>query len=85
MLRRRLALVAVVVPLALPIPGFAQCVDINTASVEELRQIIHIDEVRAPMIVALRPFTSVQQLTRVSGIGPARIRDIIEQGLACVR
>ena len=61
------------------------CVDINTASIAELDQIIHIGESRAADIVALRPFTSVADLTRVSGIGDSRVADIIDQGLACVR
>jgi hypothetical protein len=31
-----------------------------------------------------RPFASVDQLTRVNGIGAARLRDIKAQGWACV-
>ena len=31
------------------------------------------------------PFRSVSELTRVSGIATARLRDIVAQGLACVR
>ena len=88
MVMRRLALVAIVVPLALPIPSFAQCVDINTASVQELRQIIHIDEKRGSEIVRLRqerPFRSDDQLTPVKSIADARIQDIKAQRLGCVR
>jgi beta-lactamase superfamily II metal-dependent hydrolase len=64
-----------------------QCVDINRASIEELRHIVHIDIERAQQIVQLRgqrPFTRVDELTRVRGIGDARLRDIKAQGLACV-
>ena len=64
------------------------CIDINTASVGALQAIIHIGEVRAREIVALRriqPFQSVQDLTRVNGIAVARVRDIIAERKACVR
>ena len=63
-----------------------ECVDVNTATVEELRRIIHIDKVRAKEIVALRskePFGSVDELVRVRGIAAGRLKDIKEQGLAC--
>ncbi|MGA1594907.1 MAG: helix-hairpin-helix domain-containing protein [Ilumatobacteraceae bacterium] len=60
------------------------CVDINTASAEALDEIVHIGPSRAADIIALRPFTSVEDLIRVSGIGDARLADIVEQGLACV-
>lgn len=66
----------------------AGCIDINTASKEALKEIIHVDEVRSAEVIELRqqrPFASVEELTRVSGIGPARLRDIKEQGLACVK
>src|SRR5262249_26053106 len=64
------------------------CIDINTATVQALVEIIHIGEVRAQQIVALRraqPFRSIQDLTRVDGIASARVRDIIAEGKACVR
>ncbi|GEM_PF-6006124 len=61
-----------------------RCVDINSASVEELQRIVHIGPGRAEEVVALRPFSSLEELQKVSGIGPARLGDIIEQGLVCV-
>jgi predicted flap endonuclease-1-like 5' DNA nuclease len=64
-----------------PEPG---CVDINSAGFEDLQQIIHIGPDRAQQIIDLRPWASVDDLTRVSGIGPARLQDIKNQGLACV-
>lgn len=71
-----------------PAPALAgECIDINRADIEALRRIIHIDIERAQQIVTLRlqrPFTSVDQLTRLPGIGEARLRDIKAQGLACV-
>ena len=69
-------------------PTAPTCIDINTASARELEAIIHIGEVRAREIVALRriqPFQSVQDLTRVNGIAVARVRDIIAERKACVR
>jgi len=61
-------------------------VDINHAGKEDLKRIIHIDDERADQIIALRiqrPFRNVDELTRVSGIGAVRVREIKEQGLAC--
>jgi Helix-hairpin-helix motif len=63
------------------------CIDINTASVPALCQIIHIGPVRAQQIVVLRrnqPFRSIQDLSRVDGISSARVGDIIAEGKACV-
>ena len=80
----RIAPYVVLLMLLAPIEAFARFVHINSASVQELRQIIHIDEVRAPKVVSHRPYTSVDQLTRVKGIGPARLRDIRSQRLECV-
>lgn len=60
------------------------CIDINEASKEQLMNIIHIGDVRADEIIKLRPFSSIDELTSVSGIGPARIDDIKEENKACV-
>lgn len=70
-----------------PLPGSAAvgCVDLNTASLEELQRIVHIGPERALEIVRLRPLSSVDDLVNVSGIGPARLADIKKQGLACVK
>lgn len=68
-------------------PQESPCVNINTAGFEELQRIIHIGPERARQIIQLRqdrPFASVDQLVRVNGIAAARLRDIREQGLACV-
>jgi competence protein ComEC len=73
-----------------PVPavGVAGCeagqVDINSAGFEELQQIIHIGPARARLVPDLRPFDTVEQLTLVNGVGPARLADIQQQGLACV-
>lgn len=63
----------------------SNCVDINSASIEEVQEIIHIGPARAEDLIDLRPFNSVDDLSRISGIGPARIADIKEQGTACAK
>lgn len=65
-------------------PSNESCVNINTASYDEVQQIIHIGPERAQDLIDLRPFSSVSDLDRIKGIGPARIKDIEAQGLACV-
>lgn len=57
-------------------------VDINTAGLEELQEIVHIGPDRAGQIIKLRPFKALDELTKVSGIGPARLDDIKRQGKA---
>jgi len=73
-------------PTEVPAPAapISDCVDINRASFDELKRIIHIDDERAQELIRLRPFSSIDSLTRINGIGPARLRDIKAQGLACV-
>lgn len=62
----------------------ASCININTATSEEIEQIVHIGEERAEDLIALRPYISIEDLSRIKGIGEARIEDIKEEGLACV-
>lgn len=62
--------------------GPAEGININTAEGRELERIVHVGPERAEEIIQLRPFPSVDALTRVHGIGPGRLQDIIEQGLA---
>jgi beta-lactamase superfamily II metal-dependent hydrolase len=75
-------------PSPAPRPPQPSCIDINAADVSELQQIIHIGPVRAQEIINLRHvqrFASVNDLIRVNGIGPARLREILAEGKACVR
>lgn len=62
--------------------GIAESVDINTASISELQEIIHIGAERAQAMIQLRPFSSVEDMVRIDGIGPSRLADIVEQGVA---
>lgn len=59
-------------------------ININSAEVNDLMRIIHIGEATAIEIIANRPFSSLEELKRVRGIGPKRISDIKEQDLATV-
>ena len=63
----------------------SKCVDLNTASTEELQQIVHIGPSRAEGIIAIRPLYSIADLDKVSGKGPSRLDDIASQGLACIQ
>jgi competence ComEA-like helix-hairpin-helix protein len=62
----------------------AGCVNINTASMEEVQEIIHIGPKRAEDLIGLRPYNGVEDLDKINGIGPARLDDIMSQDLACV-
>lgn len=59
-----------------------QPININTADLASLMTIKHITQSRAEQLMTLRPFSSIQDMKRISGIGDARIADIIEQGVA---
>ncbi|WP_067843122.1 MBL fold metallo-hydrolase [Amphibacillus sediminis] len=61
------------------------CIDLNTASVSDLEKIVHIGAERAAELVQLRPIDSIEQLTQIKGISEARLVDINNEGLACVR
>jgi len=60
------------------------CIDLNSASIDELQDIIHIGPARAERVIEQRPFKSVEDLTKINGIGAARLADIEEEGKACV-
>ncbi len=69
----------------LPRPSSGEtCLDINTASEEQVQQITHIGPALAVELIKLRPFRSIDELDKIKGIGPARVKDIKSQGLACV-
>lgn len=61
-----------------------ECININEASMEEVQEIIHIGPARAEDVIEQRPYDSVDDLERISGIGAARIADIKTEGIACV-
>lgn len=59
-------------------------IDINSATLEELKGIDYVGEDRAEQIINLRPFSSVNDLIRVSGIAEITLDKILDQELACV-
>jgi len=60
-------------------------IDINTASLQQLDEIIGIGPALAQRIVDARPFSSVDDLLRVKGIGEKTLQKIKDQGLAEVQ
>ncbi|WP_102349048.1 MBL fold metallo-hydrolase [Bacillus sp. Marseille-P3661] len=62
----------------------SNCIDINSASIEQLQDIIHIGPARAEELINYRPYSSINGLTKIKGIGSARMEDIKSQGLACI-
>ncbi|MDP3989478.1 MAG: helix-hairpin-helix domain-containing protein [bacterium] len=59
-------------------------VDINTADASALTTLVGIGPAYAQKIIDARPFSSLNDLVRVSGIGPASVEKIDAQGRACV-
>jgi len=68
----------------------AQCnstqIDINSANATELDRIVHVGSSTAQKIIKARPFSSLKNLSKVSGFGGTgkNLNDVIQQGLACV-
>ena len=60
-------------------------ININTASAEKLEELVGIGPVLAGRIIEARPFSSLDDLMRVKGIGPVTVEDIKVQGLACTK
>lgn len=68
-------------------PDTYGCIDINSASAASLTHIIQIGEARAAAIKEIRaiePFTTLDELEQIRGIGSATVNAMREQGLACV-
>ncbi|WP_167404620.1 helix-hairpin-helix domain-containing protein [Salinicola lusitanus] len=61
----------------------SHCIDLNSASVSDLDALPNIGPARASDIIGGRPWDSVADLRRVSGIGPATIQGIQQSGMVC--
>jgi len=59
-------------------------ININTASMTELDEIIYVGPATATKIIDARPFDSMDDLIRVKGIGNITLDKIKTEGLACV-
>lgn len=59
-------------------------ININTASLKELDEIIWVGPATAEKIYKGRPFEKLDDLINISGIGDKKLADIKEEGLACV-
>ena len=62
----------------------ASCIDLNSATIDKLDEIVWIGPATAEKIIDSRPFDSIEDLDSVSGIGEKKLQDIIDEGLACV-
>ena len=69
--------------------SFAEClpdqIDINQASKEQLEELTGIGPAYAQRIIEGRPFASLDDLTKVKGIGEVTLEKIKNQGRACVQ
>ena len=54
----------------------AKVVDVNTASVEDLMLLPRVNDALARRIIAGRPYTAVDDLAKVSGIGPKTLEGL---------
>jgi hypothetical protein len=59
-------------------------IDINSASLTKLDEIVWVGEATAEKIIDGRPFRKLGDLDDVRGIGEKKLEDIIDEGLACV-
>ena len=62
----------------------ADTIDINTATLSQLDELTGIGPAKAQAIINARPFSLVDELDRVKGIGPKILQEIKSQGVACV-
>ncbi|SEL95319.1 helix-hairpin-helix domain-containing protein [Halomonas daqiaonensis] len=68
-----------------PMPSTSRpdCIDLNTSRGSRLDQLPHIGPARAEDIVEERPWASADHLTRVNGLGTARVQEIQASDLLC--
>jgi len=77
--------IIILILLLCPVLAFAEQVDINSATLSQLDDIAHVGPKTAQKIIDDRPYSSVNDLSKVKGIGNGKyLQDIINQGFACV-
>lgn len=59
------------------------CIDLNEASADQLTELHNVGPARARQIITLRPWDSVNELSRVHGLGAASVKTIENNGLVC--
>jgi competence ComEA-like helix-hairpin-helix protein len=69
---------------AVPFLVLAEQININSATLKELDLLTGIGPVYAERIINDRPYSSIDDLSKVKGIGPSTIQKIKAQGWACV-
>lgn len=62
----------------------ANKVELNTASLSQLEELIGVGPITAQKIIDARPFASVDDLLKVKGIGEKTLQKIKDQGIAYV-
>ena len=68
-------------------PSFvlAEQININSATLSQLDEIAHVGTKTAQKIIDNRPYSSLQDLSKIKGIGNGKyLQDIINQGFACI-
>lgn len=60
-------------------------IDINSASLKKLDDIVWVGVVTAQKIINSRPYKTLDELKKVKGVGDKKIQAIKKQNLACVK
>jgi DNA uptake protein ComE-like DNA-binding protein len=68
---------------ALDRTGWLMSIRLHPPRAEDLDGITHLGAQRSTQIVAVRPFSDLDDLVRVDGIGVARVEAIRQEGLTC--
>ncbi|MGM0987780.1 MAG: ComEA family DNA-binding protein [Pseudomonadota bacterium] len=67
----------------MPATSKPECIDLNTSRISRLDELPHIGPARAEDIVEARPWTSANHLSRINGLGTARVQEIQASDLLC--
>jgi len=59
------------------------CIDLNEATADQLLVLPNVGPDRAGQIIKMRPWGRIEELTRVSGLGTASVKAIVESELVC--